>query len=131
MATTKKHKCIALSVEAEQATTNEEEQTDSKRFPMVKYVNNSLKRTITLVHRVGSTLRSKSTQTADSLGNTLSEGKQRASRRFSKAPKQDPFPAAEQPAPVAADSSSAIPQTQSNDIINTPLTAAPAPETNA
>ncbi|OAV99335.1 hypothetical protein PTTG_04583 [Puccinia triticina 1-1 BBBD Race 1] len=63
------------------------QQPDEKKFVVGQFINTSFKRTATLVHRVGGSLRSKSTSTVDSLGNTLSNGKQRASRRFSRAPK--------------------------------------------
>lgn len=60
---------------------------EEKRFVVGEFVNNSFKRTATLVHRVGGSLRSKGTSTVGSLGNSISAGKQRASRRFSRGPK--------------------------------------------
>jgi len=64
-----------------------EEEPAQKRFVVGEFINTSFKRTATLVHRVGGSLRSKGTSTVGSLGNSISAGKQRASRRFSRGPK--------------------------------------------
>ncbi|KAA1138358.1 hypothetical protein PGTUg99_032809 [Puccinia graminis f. sp. tritici] len=63
------------------------QETGENRFVVGQFINTSFKRTATLVHRVGGSLKSKGTSTVDSLGNSVSTGKQRASRRFSRAPK--------------------------------------------
>lgn len=75
----------AASADPTSAATGEE--AAEKRFVVGQFINTSFKRTATLVHRVGGSLRSKSTSTVGSLGDSISAGKQRASRRFSRAPK--------------------------------------------
>ncbi|KNZ46043.1 uncharacterized protein VP01_760g11 [Puccinia sorghi] len=75
----------AATADPTSAATGEE--AAEKRFVVGQFINTSFKRTATLVHRVGGSLRSKSTSTVGSLGDSISAGKQRASRRFSRAPK--------------------------------------------
>lgn len=63
------------------------EDTAEKRTTVGELLNERFKRTVHLVIRVGRSLRSKGTHTAESFGATLEQQKQRASRRFSRAPK--------------------------------------------
>ncbi|MBW0464877.1 hypothetical protein O181_004592 [Austropuccinia psidii MF-1] len=62
-------------------------ESPEKRYALGKFFNKSLKRTFTLVHHVGDNLKSNTSRKIDSVGNTVSRGKERASKRFSKVPK--------------------------------------------
>ncbi|KAI9610272.1 hypothetical protein KEM48_002588 [Puccinia striiformis f. sp. tritici PST-130] len=79
----------AETVPAAAATTTAAEAPAEKRSPIGQFINTNLKRTSTLVQRVGGTLRSKGNSTVDSLSATTT----RASRRFSRAPKATEGPA--------------------------------------
>ncbi|POV96893.1 hypothetical protein PSTT_15396 [Puccinia striiformis] len=100
----------AETVPAAAATTTAAEAPAEKRSPIGQFINTNLKRTSTLVQRVGGTLRSKGNSTVDSLSATTT----RASRRFSRAPKATEGPAEDltAAAPPAAAPLADVPATE-------------------
>ncbi|CAH7688376.1 hypothetical protein PPACK8108_LOCUS23334, partial [Phakopsora pachyrhizi] len=66
------------------AQTNAEPAGAKKQNSVRQAVNSSLKQTVTLVQRVTGKLCSKANQTIDSFGNSISQRKQQASKRFSR-----------------------------------------------
>ncbi|KAI9602727.1 hypothetical protein H4Q26_002025 [Puccinia striiformis f. sp. tritici PST-130] len=100
----------AETVPAAAATTSAAEAPAEKRSPIGQFINTNLKRTSTLVQRVGGTLRSKGNSTVDSLSATTT----RASRRFSRAPKATEGPAEDltAAAPPAAAPLADVPATE-------------------
>lgn len=61
-----------------------------KKYPVGQAINKSLKRTVTLIKRVSNNLRSNINSGVNGVGSTISEKKDRASKRFSRSRAPEP-----------------------------------------
>lgn len=116
---------VAPATEAS-ATTPSTATPGQKQFPVGQFINKSLKRTVTLIKNVTNNLRSNVNTGVNGVGNTLSQQKDRASKRFSRTPRADPV------APTA-EAESAAPEVAAAAPVNTPAetVSAPAPAVEA
>ncbi|EGG10810.1 uncharacterized protein MELLADRAFT_70956 [Melampsora larici-populina 98AG31] len=117
----------ASATEATATTPSTNATPGQKQFPVGQFINKSLKRTVTLIKNVTNNLRSNVNTGVHGVGNTLSQQKDRASKRFSRAPRAEAEPVATAVEPESVTPEVAAP-TPNNTTAEIVPAAAPAVE---